>query len=233
MPYFASLKRVKRVATRTIRRTIARAMAPQQRFLASLLTVAAKLKMRTVSDRGTEIGVRRELFTEIIPQGGIGVELGVYKGTLSVFILGANHPKRLHLVDPWWEYESQWHWAIGDTSTARSLAVIILVLQEAIEEGIVKLHVGGSTDVLETFEDDYLDWAYVDSTHAYEQTRQELEILNNKVKSTGLIAGDDWYEDETHRHHGVCKAVREFLAEHREYELVFCKQTQWALQQRR
>jgi hypothetical protein len=52
-----------------------------------------------------------------------------------------------------------------------------------------------------------VDWVYLDSSHEYEHTVEELEILRHK---TGLISGHDWHEDTSHEHHGVCKAVVEF-----------------------
>jgi Methyltransferase domain len=203
-----------------------------QVLLGDLVTSVARLKMRTVDDIGTEIGAREALFKQVIPPGGIGAELGVFKGTLSAFILFVNHPATLRLIDPWFAKEGQWWWAQGDRSTVRALATLLLALREPIESGQVRVHLGGSVEVLSTFPDRYLDWAYVDSTHAYEQTRGELESLRSKVKPTGIIAGDDWQDDETHPHHGVCKAVTEFLAERPEYELIFKESRNWALKLR-
>jgi hypothetical protein len=44
----------------------------------------------------------------------------------------------------------------------------------------------------------------------YEHTWAELELLQQKVKPGGLIAGHDWHPDPEHRHHGVYLAVHEF-----------------------
>lgn len=69
---------------------------------------------------------------------------------------------------------------------------------------------------------------YIDSSHAYDHTVEELEILKFKVKSDGIICGDDWRPDPNHRHHGVCKAVNEFL-EKEGYELLYANEEnlQW------
>jgi len=219
-----------RFANRSLEAPVKQKVYPYlQVILSSMMSMLAKIRMKVITDSGTEIGLRRKLFEEVIPRYGIGVELGVYKGTLSRYILEANQPKFLHLVDPWWKYESDWHWAIGDTSSVRSLASMLLVLQEAISKGQVEIHIGGSQEVLKSFEDSYLDWAYVDSTHAYDQTKEELSLLKYKVKHDGIIAGDDWREDPSHRHHGVYRAVTEFLANEPEYKLIFQEGTQWAL----
>lgn len=185
--------------------------------------------MAAVNDSGTEIGARAQLFQDVIPRNGVGAELGVYKGTLSRFILAANRPRRLHLVDPWWKYEAHWHWAVGDTSSVRSLGALLIALEKDIAAGRVEVHIQDSVGALGSFEDAYLDWAYVDSTHAYETTKAEMAVLKRKVKPDGIIAGDDWREDPAHPHHGVCRAVREFLAEDPSYEMVFQRDAQWAV----
>jgi len=200
-----------------------------QMVLSTLMSNCAKARMRVITDSGTKIGIRRELFENVIPKGGAGIELGVYKGTLSQYIVDANQPRVIHLVDPWWKYESNWHWAVGDTSSVRSFASLVLVLQDAIAAGQVELHIGGSKEVLEGFVDQSLDWAYVDSTHAYDQTKDELRLLRHKVRADGIIAGDDWQERESHPHHGVFRAVNEFLATEPEFQLIFQKGTQWAI----
>jgi hypothetical protein len=193
------------------------------------LSLLARARMAVISDSGTEIGLRAKLFTHVIPKNGVGVELGVYKGTLSKFILAANQPARLHLVDPWWKYEADWHWAVGDTSSVRSLGALLIALQKEIASGRVQLHIGDSVSALQALEDHCLDWAYVDSTHAYQQTKGEMAVLKKKIKPGGIIAGDDWREDPTHRHHGVYRAVREFLAAEPGYRLIFQEGTQWAI----
>jgi hypothetical protein len=52
--------------------------------------------------------------------------------------------------------------------------------------------------------------------------------LKNKVKGDGVIFGDDWRPDPSHRHHGVYKAVNEFIEENG-YELIYASEEnlQW------
>ncbi|GAB5415405.1 MAG: hypothetical protein Cons2KO_30080 [Congregibacter sp.] len=200
-----------------------------QSFFSKLLTLAAHLRLKFINDSGTQIGERSKLFKEIIPPDGIGAELGVYKGTLSQFILVENHPRKLYLIDPWWNYAGDWHWAVGDTSSVRSLASILIVLRKAISERRVEIRIEGSISALSSFNDGYLDWAYVDSTHSYENTVAELNLLKAKTKRGGIIAGDDWNPDPGHPHHGVYRAVKEFIEANDEYLMVYQEGKQWAL----
>ena len=96
-------------------------------------------------------------------------------------------------------------------------------------EGDVHIHNEFSTDWLKSVPDDYLDWAYIDSSHAFDQTLQELYLLERKVKKTGVVFGDDFYPDENHRHHGVYQAVQKFTRE-AAYDLVYADANmQWAI----
>jgi hypothetical protein len=58
----------------------------------------------------------------------------------------------------------------------------------------------------------HLIGVYIDGNHLYEYVRNDLEIFATKVKSGGLITGDDygvlgWWRD------GVTRAVDEFVAQ--------------------
>src|SRR5262249_7977252 len=59
-----------------------------------------------------------------------------------------------------------------------------------------------------------LDFVYVDSSHRYEKTLQELEAVAPIIADDGVILGDDWIIEVTHRHHGLMRAVNEFLKMH-------------------
>jgi hypothetical protein len=52
------------------------------------------------------------------------------------------------------------------------------------------------------------------------------------VKSSGIISGDDWRPDPNHIHHGVYKALNEFILKYN-YELIYAddKNLQWFIKQ--
>lgn len=90
------------------------------------------------------------------------------------------------------------------------------------------MHVQDDIKLLKEFPDDYFDWVYVDSSHGYEHTVSELALLLKKVKASGIICGDDWQPNPNHRHHGVYKAVNEFILKN-DYKLLYSddKNLQW------
>jgi hypothetical protein len=93
-------------------------------------------------------------------------------------------------------------------------------------------YVGDDLEYLKTIDDGYFDWAYLDTTHFYEHTRSELQLLKNKVKFNGLICGHDWYPDSTNSHHGVYKAVNEFCLENNWEVIKVDRVTQWCIRRK-
>jgi Methyltransferase domain len=188
--------------------------------------VAAPREIRSARTRGP-------ILAELLPKGGVGAELGVFKGRFSPVLLQASEAERLHLVDPWYLLTPEWHWGVGDRSTVNALCRILQRFRTEIEAGRVVVHVGNDLDVLRRMTDHSLDWAYLDSSHAYEHTVEELALLDRKVRPGGVIAGDDWQPDPDHPHHGVRRAVTEFLHGNG-YELRYADadNRQWAISRR-
>jgi len=174
--------------------------------------------------------LRVEFIDKILPKNGVGAELGVFKGFFSPLLLEKSQAKQLHLIDPWYFLTPNWHWGGGNRSTVDALVKILQKLKPQIDQGTVRVHVGDDCQVLSTFPDGHFDWAYIDSSHQYEHTVKELEILKSKVKIGGVISGDDWQPDASHPHHGVYRAVTEFV-QATGYEILYASQhdRQWAL----
>jgi hypothetical protein len=177
--------------------------------------------------------IRAKFLEQMIPKGGVGAELGVYKGHFTRFILDVVAPERLHLIDPWYLLGERWEWADGNQSTIEALAGILRAYAAELTCGRAILHVGYDLEVLRTFPDAYFDWVYLDTSHDYGHSVEELELLAVKVNASGVIAGDDWQTDPAHVHHGVCRAVREFIA-YEPYDLLYADDTdkQWAIRRR-
>jgi hypothetical protein len=166
------------------------------------------------TDGGHRLEGRRGILGLLEP-GTTGAELGVFTGLFSEVILEVVRPAVLHLVDPWWlaygERYPDWG-AYTDfgrlpTRVAHDAAAVRATTARGNCE--VHIHVSTSADWLRGIPDDSLDWAYVDSTHYYEQTIEELTLLVAKIRPDGLVLGDDWRPDPGDPHHGVFRAVHE------------------------
>ena len=161
--------------------------------------------------------VVRAKLLELMPDGSVGAEIGVWRGDFSNEIIRHVRPRKLHLIDPWRVAE--------DPAYARSLygsrsgrgqarlesayRSVIGRFAPEITEGVVEVHRKPSAIAAADFEDDYFDWVYVDGDHTYEGCRQDLELFAPRIRPGGYLAGDDyklgaWWGD------GVIRAVDEF-----------------------
>ena len=95
-----------------------------------------------------------------------------------------------------------------------------------------------SRDAVAVFPDGELDFAYIDAAHDYCSVREELGLYWPKVRSGGLIAGDDFFfpppaDLYVRCHNGskiegsVQRAVREFAKEQGRHITVI--DAQWIL----
>ncbi len=143
---------------------------------------------------------RREDILDPLPRDSVGAEIGVFRGEFSRRILQVVRPRRLHLIDTWWErYGERFpNWGeytrFGRLGTREAYDETVSRVRPYLERGVAQIHVGSDLEILEGFEDGYFDWVYLDASHGYKDTKAELEILGRKVKRDGWILGDDWLD---------------------------------------
>jgi SAM-dependent methyltransferase len=183
-----------------------------------------------MEDERQRNAARARVLSEWLPKGGVGAELGVFQGRFSRTLLDLTDANRLHLIDPWYFLTAEWHWGWGNRNTVETLVQILMDFKPEIETARVLVHVADDVPTLREFPNAYFDWVYIDSSHQYEHTVKELDVLGDKVKPEGIIAGDDWRPDPAHKHHGVCRAVIERVSTGT-YTLLGAdeKTTQWAI----
>ncbi|MCB0330766.1 MAG: class I SAM-dependent methyltransferase [Bdellovibrionales bacterium] len=179
--------------------------------------------------------VDRRSFLDHFPKEGVGAEIGVFRGEFAQALLEKTHPKMLYLIDKWWHIAhepkvqpSEWR-KTESSQIIDDFVSVVRVFQNELIGGTVDILVGDDLKILSNMPTDSLDWAYLDTTHQYEQTKLELSILSRIVKPDGIIAGHDWQPDPSHRHHGVAKAVRE-LVDSGQYQLWYLdNHLQWGI----
>lgn len=180
----------------------------------------------------------RESFLEILPKGSVGAEFGVFKGLYTREILRVVQPERLHLVDPYRTiYGEHFGWSSDHTEqmtlkTRDAHDSAQAIVREHDTNGVCEFHIEDDLVFLESVEDGYFDWVYVDTSHTYEHTKRELALLDAKVKPNGLISGHDWREDPSHRDHGVYLAVSEFCDSHGWEIVAIDRRRQWCIRRR-
>jgi hypothetical protein len=150
----------------------------------------------------------------------VAAEIGVFRGRFTKAIFTTNRPRELHLIDGWWELHGEffpvWGGAyteFGQLTTRQAHDEVLEVIRRFGEKTRTSVHVGDDRTILAGFPDAYFDWVYLDTTHQYDHTLEELRILSKKVKPRGVIAGDDWKDNPNHKHHGASVAIKEFCLE--------------------
>lgn len=173
---------------------------------------------------------RRQQITDILPKGSVGAEVGVFFGRFSEGLAKGAEPSRLYLIDPWWTLHGETFLFRPQKSTREAYETTKRRMSWWIERDVVSLVVRKSQDALSAMADDHLDWAYLDSSHDYTETLEELRLLRRKVKSDGIICGHDF---NTAKHPGVFRAISEFLDECGNLEVFYLDNfMQWAIRTR-
>ena len=159
----------------------------------------------------------RLLLLKRMPRSAVCAEIGVWKGDFSMRIQQVTSPKKLHLIDPW-EFQNEYPKCIYGGSVAKNQMEMNHIFQK-VENKFknypnVIIHRGRSEKVLQKFEDGYFDWIYIDGNHHYEYVLKDLRLSLSRIKSGGIIAGDDytWRDKEGFP---VKRAVQYFVEENK------------------
>ena len=120
---------------------------------------------------------------------GKGVEIGSFKGEFAKQILNT-WEGILYMVDPWRELTEGYN----DTSNHINHPTAYLETMENLtgmeDRGIMIRAL--SEQAVELFEDESLDFVYIDGNHSYEYVKQDIELWYPKVKQGGLVSGHDY-----------------------------------------
>jgi uncharacterized Rossmann fold enzyme len=143
----------------------------------------------------------------------VGVEVGVFAGALSVRLL--SHPKLiLHMVDSWTsEGVTQEQIDSGDFHAKLSQAQqdhLYSTTKETVAFAGERARVirAESVKAASEFEDESVDFVFIDANHLYEAVKEDIEAWWPKVRPGGFLSGHD-YENPEYPLWGVKRAVDE------------------------
>lgn len=147
---------------------------------------------------------------------GIGVEIGVKKGLFSKTLLDNWDCKQLFLIDPWCEqdktvYDETMHDHSQDLEDCKALLKDYTSKYEIIREYSHHAH--------RHFDDESIDFIYIDGNHSYDAVLNDLELWYPKLVKNGIMSGDDYtirpIDNVFDCTFGVKKAVDEFALRHK------------------
>lgn len=149
----------------------------------------------------------------------VGVEVGVFDGSHCWGFLQNLDIKKLYLIDPYVAYPAH----IEDVGLERSINLMrrakarsALWAKERFPGKCVHIY-KKSLDVVGDFEDESLDFIYLDGDHSYENVSKEIPLWQAKVKRGGLMGGHDYSK----RRPEVIRAVNEYCEKHKiEFEVL-------------
>lgn len=144
---------------------------------------------------------------EMIPEGGVFVELGVLFGKSLVYLVHKMKAKNKSFqvigIDNF-SGTKDWPRLYKGKHLARHC-------KEYLKEAGVLDHISlietSGDDAAQNFADASIDGVYIDACHEYEDVKNDIKVWTPKVKKGGLISGDDFIREWS----GVIKAVKETL----------------------
>lgn len=157
----------------------------------------------------------RELYRAVVKrseQNARFVEVGAWKGQSAAFmaveIINSEKDIEFHVVDTW--EGSEEHWDPNSPSfepILKEQGTIFPIFKKNLKPVWNKINPVQSTSIkaAERFEDNSLDFVYIDAAHDYENVKNDIKAWLPKIKDTGLIAGDDYGWK------GVSRAVEEIF----------------------
>jgi len=160
---------------------------------------------------------RVDMIKQLVSQGSIVAEVGVFRGDFMKQLVSIINPTTFFAID-------HFSGTVGSGDQDGNNFIycnldkeyLNLVTYFKSNTGI-KFAKGYSSNVLSTFPDNYFDMIYIDADHSYAGCKKDLEISFNKIKQDGWIMGHDYDQNfsksKTKYDFGVKQAVDELCAQ--------------------
>lgn len=142
----------------------------------------------------------------------VGAEIGVLAGSHALKMLQRLDFKTFYLIDPYFKYKAgglKWDNERHEKTAKEKL--------QAYEEKMIWIKTTSVKAVVH-FEDESLDFVYIDANHDYKFTLEDIKLWAPKVKQGGIVGGHDYVP----AHPGVAKAVKEYCSKNKiEYKIKY------------
>jgi hypothetical protein len=127
----------------------------------------------------------RDIFAAMIPDKGVGIELGVASAGFSCRLLGKNDTLFLYGADMY----------AGDRGHDTAQYKVALTSLKMFRERSCLIR-ARFDEIVDMFDDDFFDFVYIDGyAHTGEEGGTTFRDWLPKVKPFGVLAGDDYHPD--------------------------------------
>ena len=161
----------------------------------------------------------------LLPKDITFAEVGVALGDFTAQVLNTCVLRQFIAIDRFdlEKYPNMWNGRVGKELRGHTHHDFYKShFKKHIDDGLLTMMVGDSVRCLRDLPDKSVDVFYVDANHSYKNVKSEIEVIEQKIKQTGLIIFNDymmfdWLGNEKY---GVVQAVNEFMIE-KQWELVY------------
>ena len=115
-----------------------------------------------------------------------GAEVGVRKGMFSRVLCKANPDLHLYCVDPWMPYG-------GRKYTQEKQDALLEVCKKTLEPYNVTIIRKTSMDAVKDFDENYLDFVYIDGNHKFDFAMEDIIHWSRIVRPGGIVACHDFH----------------------------------------
>lgn len=160
----------------------------------------------------------RDNMAELFGELGLneGAEVGVERGEYSEVMCKANPKLHLSCIDPWSSGAYDQKAAIHAVDTEQKK------YDERYEECVKRLKPynttiikTGSMEALDYFEDESLDFVYIDANHDFPNFVNDLHQWKKKVRVGGIVSGHDYAYFSYKKHNHVKRALIPYARSYR------------------
>ena len=138
-------------------------------------------------------GVKRDYLAEKFAELEFtkGAEIGVRYGEFSEVLCQKNPKLKLYSIDPWdLVYNDYRSHALGGDKQNEAYKIA----KERLKPYNCELIKKTSLDAMQDFDNESLDFVYIDGSHEFDYVMLDIITWSWKVKKGGIISGHDYYE---------------------------------------
>lgn len=164
---------------------------------------------------------RQVLLDEIKKKLGqieIAIEIGTWRGDFAELMCSKLCPDKFYAIDPFLLYEQYTDKPdINDFANQENLDKlankVLKRIESMLSNGKSQLIRMKSCDAVHKFADNSVDVVYIDADHKYETVLEDIRAWYPKIKTNGILCGDDYIEGSHIEKFGVIEAVKHFSEE--------------------
>jgi len=161
-----------------------------------------KLDRKLTTALPIEIDYNRRFWGRMFNELGFkkGAEIGVYAGQYSEKLCIENPGVEHWCIDPWLEYEGR-----NESISQKRYSLAEEEARKRLSKYNCKFIKAFSMDAVKQFEDNSLDYVYIDGNHDFQNVTNDIVEWEKKVRPGGIVAGHDF---DLHRFKSRCHVLQ-------------------------